>query len=407
MPTLSDGSLDGWKTVMDKFKLRVLIVSQTYIVGVNQGKLDAIAKTDEVEVGLLVPSTWKSGGWGRTLTLETAYPNIDIYSYPVLFSGRGGAYIFSPWDIYQTVSAFKPDIVQVEAEVFALCAYQFSIWSQLTGKQLVVFGWENMDRNLPWFRDLVRQTVLNSANLILAGNHDGAKLLRKWGYKGDLEVIPQMGVDVNLFQPSDLKRDLKTFTIGFMGRIVEEKGIDLLIKAAHFLQKQKIQFQISICGAGVALETLQQQASSSGVADLITWHGAVRHEDVPEVLKRFDVLVLPSRTIPTWREQFGHILIEAMSMGIPVVGSSCGEIPNVIGRSDLVFPENDHSVLANILERLSNDNEYWNEVRNYCLDRAQQNFTHEKIAVRLVYLWKQLLENPVREVVPITADSSK
>jgi glycosyltransferase involved in cell wall biosynthesis len=123
----------------------------------------------------------------------------------------------------------------------------------------------------------------------------------------------------------------------------------------------------------------------------VTWRGGVAHEQVPEVLGEFDVLVLPSRSTPGWKEQFGHVLIEAMAMGIPVVGSDSGEIPNVIGREDLVFAEGDAIGLARILRRLMADERWRAEVRQYGLERVAQHYTHDRIAERLVGLWRQVL----------------
>jgi glycosyltransferase involved in cell wall biosynthesis len=80
-----------------------------------------------------------------------------------------------------------------------------------------------------------------------------------------------------------------------------------------------------------------------------------------------------------------------MSMGIPVIGSNSGEIPNVIGRADLVFPEEDHSALADILAGLINHAEWRQETAHYGMARVQQLYTHEQIAHRLMSLWQTIL----------------
>jgi|SRR5579883_232016 glycosyltransferase involved in cell wall biosynthesis len=376
--------------------LRILFVSHAYVVGVNQGKLQAIAETGKAEVGLLAPGNWKSLEWNRLLPLETPYPKIKTYSAPVLFSGRGGAHIYAPWKIWQVLNDFRPDVVQVEEEVFSLCALELAIWSRLTGKPLVVFGWENMDRHLPPFRRWIRQFVMSTAKLIIAGNRDGADLLRQWGYTGLVEVMPQMGVDTQLFAPHEHGRSpeqrSKEFHIGFLGRLVPEKGIDTLFAAARQLQQQGLNCRVILCGSGSFEEALRQEAQKQQVADLVTWQGAVPHSKAAAEISKFDVLVLPSRTASTWKEQFGHVLIEAMAMGVPVIGSSSGEIPNVIGRPDLVFCEGDASGLAAILERMIRQPQWWEETGRYGMTRVYQYYTHERIAERLLSLWQQLLE---------------
>jgi glycosyltransferase involved in cell wall biosynthesis len=378
---------------MTSSSLRILFVSHAYVVGVNQGKLQALAQTGKAEVGLLAPSNWKAREWHRLLPLETPYPNIKTYSAPVLFPGRGGAHIYAPWKLAQILKDFQPDVVQVEEEVFSVCALELAIWSRLTGKPLVVFGWENMDRQLPLLRHWLRQFVMSTAKLIIAGNRDGADLLRQWGYTGLVEVMPQMGVDTQLFAPDMRSHQHKDkFHIGFLGRLVPEKGVDVIFAAVRQLQQQGLNCQIILCGSGSFEEALRQEAQLGQVADLVTWQGAVRHDKAPEEISKFDVLVLPSRTSATWKEQFGHVLIEAMAMGVPVIGSSSGEIPNVIGRPDLVFPEGDAQGLAAILERMIREPEWCEEAGRYGMTRVYQHYTHEKIAERLLNLWQKLLE---------------
>ena len=371
--------------------LRVLFISHTYVIGVNQGKLDAIAATG-VEVGLLAPSNWKAREWRRTFDLEKPYPRLQLYSAPVLFAGRVGAYFYPPWAITKALNDFRPDLVQVEQEVFSLSAFEIALWARLMSKPLVIFCWENMDRHLSFLRRFCCQVVLDTVQLIIAGNHEAVDVLRHWGYSGPIEVMPQMGVDRSLFTPRLRSLRDNKFCIGFVGRLVHQKGIDVLFAATHHLRGRGYHLQIVLCGTGGDQEAIQHEAQKHKVADFVTWRGAVNHEQVPEEMSKFDVLVLPSRTVPEGKEQFGHVLIEAMAMGIPVIGSTCGEIPNVIGRSDLVFPEGDAAGLAAILERMITEPAWREEIELYCITRVCQHYTHECIAERLIDLWRKILE---------------
>ncbi len=375
-------------------QLKVLFISHAYVVGVNQGKLDAIAQVKGITVGLLAPSNWRSLEWDRMLPLEYPYPDLQIYSASVMFSSRVGAYLYAPWSLWKVFQDFKPDIIQVEEEVFSICSFQVAILSRLTGKPMVVFGWENQLRRLPLIRWQICQFVLNTASAIIPGNQDGANVMKKWDYQGLLEVMPQMGVDPQLFAPSvkSSTPDAATFRIGFLGRLSHSKGIDLIFQAVARLRDRGINSQIILCGSGSEETALRKLARNLQIADIVVWRGAVPHKQAPAELSQFDVLVLPSRSTATWKEQFGHVLIEAMSMGIPVVGSNSGEIPNVIGRSDLVFPEEDHSTLADILERLINNTGWRKETGIYCITRVHQLYSHEKIAHRLISLWQTILQ---------------
>jgi glycosyltransferase involved in cell wall biosynthesis len=151
---------------------------------------------------------------------------------------------------------------------------------------------------------------------------------------------------------------------------------------------------------------LRQIAEQQQVTDRVIWRDSIPHHEVPEVLSQFDVLVLPSRTSSTWKEQFGHVLIEAMAMGIPAVGSDSGEIPNVIHRADLVFPEGDAIALAVILQQMVNEPGWREEVARYGFERVQQHYTHDRIAARLIDLWRSLLESP-KTVAPLAIELSR
>ena len=369
-------------------RLRALFISHAYVVGTNQGKLAAISQ--HAEVGLLVPITWRSKGWNRTLTLEKPYPSIAVYPGRVLFSGRGGAYLYNPFKIWQVIRQFKPDILQAEVEVFSLCALELAIWSRIAKIPLVIFGWENMERRL-FLRQWIRDFVLKTAPLIIVGNRDGMQVLKKWGYKGTVEIMPQIGVDEQLFSPAVARRNESEITIGFLGRIVPEKGIDLLLKAAAQLKQQGFRFKLVICGSGPIQLALKQLAEQLDIADRTVWNDAVPHSQVPQELGRFDILVLPSRTISTWKEQFGHVLIESMAIGIPTVGSTCGEIPNVIGHPELVFAQENVEELTGILSMLIKDENIRKMMGEYCLNRAHQYYTHERIAQRSIALWEKIV----------------
>ncbi len=393
---------------MKQQKLKVLFISHTYVVGVNQGKLNAIAQSDNIEVGLLAPSNWKALEWNRLIPLERPYSHLHLYSAPVIFSGRVGAHLYSPWKIWQVLKDFNPDIIQIEEEVFSLCAFEVAILACIINKPIVIFGWENQLRQLSPLRWQICQFVLNTASAIISGNQDGADVVRKWNYHGLLEVMPQMGVDPDFFTPSlkPFTQNKSTFNIGFLGRLSQSKGIDLIFRAVAQLRDRGINSQIILCGSGSEEAALRKLAENLQISDSygalvpsgtlreryrILWKGAVPHQQVPAELSQFDVLVLPSRSTPIWKEQFGHVLIEAMSMGIPVIGSNSGEIPNVIGRADLVFPEEDYNALADILARLINDPEWRQETARYGMARVHQLYSHEKIADRLISLWQNIL----------------
>ncbi len=378
-------------------KLRILFVSHTYVVGVNQGKLEAIAHTNQADVGLLVPDSWKALSWNQIFSLERVCDRVEYYPANVLFNGKTGGYFYGLGSLIKAFRHYAPDILQVEEEVFSLSTFQMAIAARVTDTPLVVFGWENMDRTLSKVRQWTRKFVLDTAKLIVAGNQDGANLLRRWGYAGNIAIMPQMGVDPDIFagevrsHPKD-----RPFQIGFMGRLVHEKGIDILFSAAQTLKEKGHRFEIVLCGSGSDEVLLKKDALRKGIADCVVWKGKVSHADVPAEMVSFDSLVLPSRTVSTWKEQFGHVLIEAMSMGIPVVGSNSGEIPNVIDNPAQIFPENDAAALSAVLDKIMSDRAAYKTASQKGLERVSKHYTHKRIAEKLVSEWTKVADESKR-----------
>lgn len=370
--------------------LRVLVVGHAYVVGVNQAKLEALA-AQGVEVGLLVPRSWRAREWGRRLQLSPPSAAIWTLACATWMTGRVGAHLFPPWRAARAIRDFRPDILQVEQEAASLAALELAWMARRARIPLVVFGWENLDRPLAWFRRPARSYVLQSTALYLAGSQGAERVVRAWGYQGRTAVVPQLGVDPDLFAPSRRQPRPGRLTIGYVGRLTWEKGVDVLLRACQLARRSGAEVAAVLCGAGPEESSLRRLAAELGIDSAVEWVPAVEHERVPEVMARFSVLVLPSRGTPTWQEQFGHVLIEAMSMGIPAIGSDCGAIPEVIGRADLIFPEGDAQALGQLLLRAASDAGWLEDISAYGVERVRAQYSHAAIARKLVAVWQQLV----------------
>jgi len=142
-------------------------------------------------------------------------------------------------------------------------------------------------------------------------------------------------------------------------------------------------------GAGDALDSVKREAAYYGID--CEHHQPVRNDQLPTHLAKMDVLVLPSRSTPEWVEQFGHILLEAMAAGVPVIGSSSGEIPNVIGEGGLVFEESNVEQLSQALDSLAGDESKRQKLAREGFDRARNNFGHDLIARKQFELYMMLM----------------
>jgi glycosyltransferase involved in cell wall biosynthesis len=277
------------------------------------------------------------------------------------------------------VQRLRPDIMHIDEEPYNLATFHaMRLAIQVDAKPLF-FTWQNLLRRYPFpFNWMERHNYRHSAHAI-AGNRDGVDVLRGKGYHGPVTVIPQFGVDTDAYRPStgESKQKSIQFHIGYVGRLVEEKGIDLLLRAAAELDGE---WRLSVLGDGPFKARLMQLSGELEMEDRVTFQTPLPSAEMPAHYKRLDALVLPSRTRPNWKEQFGRVLIEAMACGVPVVGSNSGEIPHVIGEAGLIFPENDTQALRVHLSALMGNPRLRQDLAQNGREHVIGHYTQKKVA---------------------------
>ena len=121
--------------------------------------------------------------------------------------------------------------------------------------------------------------------------------------------------------------------------------------------------------------------------------GVVTSAQMPGYLQQLDALVLASRTLPNWKEQFGRVLIEAMACEVAVVGANSGEIPNVIGEAGLIFPENDEMALHHHLLNLMQSATLRDDLGANGRQRVLNHYTQSQIAHETVAVYHKMINN--------------
>ncbi len=266
--------------------------------------------------------------------------------------------------------------------------------------KIVLFSFENVTRRWPGFPKVLRgraeRFVLPRVDLFAACTETAAAALARSGVDPARIRVVYAGSDPEVFAPrpdAALRARLcppDGFLIGYVGRLVPEKGVDVLLRA---LARLPAGCRLALIGAGRSEPELRALAAELNVADRVQWLGRVAHDALPQHLSAFDALVLPSRSIPSWQEQWGAVLVEAMLCGTPVVGSSSGAIPEVIGAAGLIFPENDAAALAERLATLRGDPALREALARQGRERALREFTIAAHIARLVALFEGLSGN--------------
>ena len=153
--------------------------------------------------------------------------------------------------------------------------------------------------------------------------------------------------------------------------------------------------RVEFIGNGPMKSTLEEQAARLGVSERITFQDGIPTFEVPDVLQKMDALVLPSLTRSNWKEQFGRVLAEAMACETPVIGSSCGEIPYVIGDAGLVFQEGNVQELVACVRRLLDDSELYATLAKKGRQRVLENYTQERIALQTYEVYQEMMGSKV------------
>lgn len=365
--------------------MRVLMLSKACVVGAYQRKLEEMARLPGVDLRVLVPPSWRDDR--GELVLERAHvEGYDLRVTPIRFNGHFHIHYYPRFE--QEVRAFRPDIVHIDEEPYNLATWHALWHARRSGARTLFFSWQNILRRYPppiaWFERWVLRTVDHA----ITGTQSAADVWRAKGYRGPLTVIPQFGVDPVLFAPPAAPREHERFTVGFVGRLREEKGGADLLHALAQLPRDR--WRLAIVGDGPELGALLALAEQLGIGSNISIETRPSTQ-MPAFYQSIDALAIPSLTRPNWKEQFGRVIIEAMACGVPVVGSSSGAIPDVIGDAGLIFPEGDRAALAEHLRRLLDDSALRQELAERGRARVLECFTQQQVAEQTVAVYRAML----------------
>lgn len=363
--------------------MRALVVSKAFVSATYRQKLDELAGLG-VEVVAVSPAAWREGGTTQPLEPEGTH-QYDLRVLPLRFNGHFHLHWYG--GLARLISTTRPDIVHLDEEPYNLATFLGMLAARRAGVATLFFTWQNLDRRYPPpFRDMER-ACYRWAGAAIAGNADAADVLRAKGYRGPVAVIPQFGVDPARFAPGERKES--PFTVGYFNRLVPGKAPLEAVAAFSALPPSS---RLLVVGDGPLRGAVEREVERLGLGKRVTLRPRAASSAVPELMRGLDALILPSRTMPGWKEQFGRVLIEAMACGVPVIGSDSGEIPNVIGDAGLIVPEGDVTALGAALERVLGDTALRRDLGARGRERVLQRFTHRRVAEATVEAYRLALQ---------------
>lgn len=332
-------------------------------------------------------------GWGSwKLELDPQGSSLPVYVLPQRFNGKNHFHWYR--GLSAIVKEFRPDLLHVDEEHYSLVTAQAMRIARVLKIPAVFQTWQNIYKKYPWPFSAIENFVFHTSVQALAGTPSVSHVLREKGYTKPITIIP-LGTDTTLFHP-DRNPKYRThwglppgFVIGFVGRLVEEKGIMDLLDAVIPILKQYRDVHCVIAGSGPCHAQVLARFSTANFTNRVTMIPWLSSDHMPHLMNSLDVLVVPSRTTPRWKEQFGRVLTEAMACGTAVIGSNSGEIPNVMESAGVVVPEANPNALRQALLDLYRDGNLRQRMGEAGISRVGQHFSQEIIAAKLAKFYAQ------------------
>jgi glycosyltransferase involved in cell wall biosynthesis len=200
--------------------MRVLMLSKALVTSVYQQKLEELASLPGLELLAVVPPHWLEGRVGSVPLVRRApeRANYDLVVEPMRFNGHHHAHYYP--GLKRHMRAFKPDLVHIDEEPYNLVAAHAMRLARGAHARTVFFTWQNLNRRYPPPFNLFEHYTYSRANAAIAGSVEAAEVLRAKGFKKRVDIIPQFGVDPELYRP--LPSAKREPTIGYYGRLVPE-----------------------------------------------------------------------------------------------------------------------------------------------------------------------------------------
>jgi len=368
---------------------RVLVLSHTYLQPAHRGKLRAIAARG-LEVTVAIPQRWREPWFGRPIDVAwERQGGLEVFPLPARGMGAKGELekaIYGRRALKALLRDRRPDLVQIEEEPTTIAAKQVFNAARRLAIPVVLFTHQNTAPDLGWWDRWKHRRMLRKLAGLVAGSDLAGTLARQAAPNLPIAVIPQLGA----VAPHETQHvPHEGLAIGFVGRLVHQKGLDNLLQALAQLRSHK--WRLLIVGDGPDRERLEALASDLRLAARVRWTGGLPGDQVANLWPDLDVLVQPSRALDDWRETNGHVLIEAMANEVAVLGTDSGVIPELIGDAGIVVPNGDVAALSAALERLG-DAQGRRTLAQAARARALRLYSDDAIAERTLDFWKQVVK---------------
>jgi glycosyltransferase involved in cell wall biosynthesis len=376
--------------------MKLLAIGHSYVLAVNRAVLRALAADHGFTITVGAPQDY--AGDLRPLRCEPEPEGSAMRISPLKVWASGHPHVswYSPGALRKLLKEDNYAVVSIWEEPYVFGGFQIAMATRRHSRaRLCFYTCQNLSKVYPppfsWFEN---QTVSQADGWCAAGELVKEALSQR-GYDASRGIVLPLAVDTSLFRPlpQDERRKqlhelgLEPPVVGFVGRLVKAKGINVLTETLGRLPADQ-PWSALFLGSGPEAENVRSWARERGLGSRVRVQLA-RHDEVPRYMGVMDVLALPSQTTPRWKEQFGRVIIEAFASGVPVIASDSGEIPYVVGDAGVIVPEADTAGwTAELTNLLANPN-LRAQLAKRGMERAHK-FSATSLAARYAAFYRSL-----------------
>jgi glycosyltransferase involved in cell wall biosynthesis len=364
--------------------MRAVILSHLYADPANRAKLRSLAGLG-VTLAVAVPDRWAAGD-GRSHG-TTWGDDAGVRVVPVPVYGRvtePGKLHWSRKTLRRLLTDFRPDVLHVEEEPWTQPAAVALRLGRRLGIRTVISTAESLPGKYSIRQRLRRQRTLRLAHGVIGANRLALALATRRRPQVPQLALPQIGITPPQSTPREPHQG---FAIGFVGRLVPERGLDLLFRACVGLIGK---WTLTVIGTGPSQEELENLAERLGISARVSWLGALPRDAMDQAWSRLDCVVFPVRTTERWVAGAARGALHAMAHGITVVGTSSGALPEIVGDAGRIVPEEDVPALAAALQELYTNRAECDRLAAAGRRRIIDEFSDGALAGKTLGFWRSL-----------------
>lgn len=377
-------------------RIRVLRIAHASLTPALRGRERAIARCfPEVDLQVVTPPRWRETGVVVETVPDDLFPVITAGTF---LSKHIQLFAYDPLPVIRALRRHQPHIIDMDHEPYSVPCAEIITLRNLFAPQakIVMQTAQNILKKYPPPFSLLEKRAFREVSAAYMCSETVREVLETKGFDKPTVLAP-FGVDPDLFFPRDREQaDDAVLTIGYVGRLLPAKGLLTLVDALAQIRTEN--WRLLVVGDGEERAPMERKLAAYGLLERTEFAGAVSYEKTPEYFHRLDALVVPTRTTGKIREQFGRVIIEAMACEVPVIGSTCGAIPEVIGDAGLIFPETDAAALAEKLRQILRDTDLRRKLARAGRRRVEENFTWECAARRIFSAYETVLKTDRQKI---------